>query len=131
MTIYKKINHDISVVRINRDLDYIALAIYTAFLICTKEFIALFTLDISIVIKVALVAIIIDVGTILTYYVAIRIISGVKCSILSLLSPIIAFILSYLWLKERINLMQLSGCILLFVSSLVLLIKEYRESKMN
>lgn len=129
MTIYKKINNGISVVRINRDLDYIALAIYTLFLVLTKEFNELFTLDIGIVIKVALVAIIIDVGTILTYYRAIRIISGVKCSILSLLSPIIAFTLSYLWLKERINLTQLGGCILLFASSLVLLMKEYRESK--
>lgn len=129
MTIYKKINDKISVVRINRDLDYIALAIYTLFLISTRELSGLFSLDISIIGKVALVAILIDVGTILTYYVAIRIISGVKCSILSLLSPIIAFTLSYLWLKERINLIQFSGCVLLFASSLVLLMKEYRESK--
>ena len=103
----------------------------TLFLISTKEFSQLFSLNIMIIIKVALVAILIDIGTILTYYVAIRIISGVKCSILSLLSPIIAFTLSFLWLKERITLMQLSGCILLFASSLVLIVKEYIETKNN
>ena len=129
MTMYKKINDSISVVRVSRDLDFVALSIYTLFLLLTQEFNQLFALDIMIIIKVSLVAILIDIGTILTYYVAIRIISGVKCSILSLLSPIIAFTLSFLWLKERITLMQLGGCILLFASSLVLIIKEYMEAK--
>lgn len=129
MTFYRSIDKAVSVVRINRDLDYIALLIYTVIMIISNEFMSLFTLDLGILLKMVLVAVFVDVGTILTYYVAIRIISGVKCSILSLLSPIIAFFLSYLWLGERISVLQLVGCILLFASSLVLIIKEYVENK--
>lgn len=128
MTLYKKINEKISVVRITRDLHIIAIILYTVFFIYTKEISELISFDITIIIKVALVSLLIDVGTILTYYVAIRIISGVKCSILSLLSPIIAFSLSFLWLKERITSMQLLGCVLLFMSSVLLVMKDFNEN---
>lgn len=98
--IYIKINEKVSAIKVNRDLGI-----------------------------VALISIIIDVGTIMTYYVAVRIISGVKCSILSLVSPIISFILSYFYLGERIVFMQFCGCILLFASSILLVIKDYINNK--
>lgn len=94
----------------------------------TNQFIQLFDLQIADIVKIAIGSIIIDVGTVLTYYVAIRIISGVKCSILSLISPIISFILSYFYLGERIVFMQFIGCVLLFIASIILVIRDYIEN---
>lgn len=120
--IYIKINEKVSAIRVNRDLGIVAIIIYTLILLVTNQFMQLFNLGIINILKIALISIIIDVGTIMTYYVAVRIISGVKCSILSLVSPIISFTLSYFYLGERIVFMQFYGCILLFY---ILFIKRY------
>lgn len=127
--IYMKIDEKVSAIRVNRDLGIVAIIIYTLILLVTNQFMQLFNLGIINILKIALISIIIDVGTIMTYYVAVRIISGVKCSILSLVSPIISFTLSYVYLGERIVFMQFCGCILLFASSILLVIKDYINSK--
>lgn len=127
--LYMKVNKNISALRVNRDLGIIAIIIYTIILLVTNQFMQIFSLGILNIIKIGLVSIIIDVGTIVTYYVAIRIISGVKCSILSLASPIISFTLSYFYLGERIVLMQFIGCILLFISSILLVLKDLKGNK--
>ena len=124
MMTYMKIDTNISAMRVNRDLGIISILIYTVILLVTKQFGEIFNLGIINILKIAFASVLIDVGTIITYYVAIRIISGVKCSILTLASPIISFTLSYLWLGERIALMQYIGCILLFASSILLVIKD-------
>lgn len=124
MMTYMKIDTNISAMRVNRDLGIISILIYTVILLVTKQFGEIFNLGIINILKIAFASVLIDVGTIITYYVAIRIISGVKCSILTLASPIISFTLSYLWLGERIALMQYVGCILLFASSILLVIKD-------
>ena len=124
MMTYMKIDTKISAMRVNRDLGIISILIYTVILLVTKQFGEIFNLGIINILKIAFASVLIDVGTIITYYVAIRIISGVKCSILTLASPIISFTLSYLWLGERIALMQYVGCILLFTSSILLVIKD-------
>lgn len=124
MMTYMKIDTNISAMRVNRDLGIISILIYTVILLVTKQFGEIFNLGIINILKIAFASVLIDIGTIITYYVAIRIISGVKCSILTLASPIISFTLSYLWLGERIALMQYVGCILLFASSILLVIKD-------
>lgn len=124
MMTYMKIDTNISAMRVNRDLGIISILIYTIILLVTKQFGEIFNLGIINILKIAFASVLIDIGTIITYYVAIRIISGVKCSILTLASPIISFTLSYLWLGERIALMQYVGCILLFASSILLVIKD-------
>ena len=124
MMTYMKIDTKISAMRVNRDLGIISILIYTVILLVTKQFGEIFNLEIINILKIAFASVLIDVGSIITYYVAIRIISGVKCSILTLASPIISFTLSYLWLGERIALMQYLGCILLFASSILLVIKD-------
>ena len=126
---YMKINQKVSAMRVNRDLGVVAIIIYTIILLITNQFRGLFRLGFSNILKIAVISALIDVGTIITYYVAIRIISGVKCSILSLASPIISFTLSYFYLGERIVLMQFGGCILLFVSSILLAMRDFIESK--
>lgn len=122
---YMKIDEKVSALRVNRDLGIISIVIYTVILLFTNQFYVLFDLAILDVLKIAIVSILIDVGTIITYYVAIRIISGVKCSIMSLASPIISFTLSYVFLGERILLMQFVGCILLFASNVLLVLKDF------
>lgn len=102
--IYIKINEKVSAIRVNRDLGIVAIIIYTLILLVTNQFMQLFNLGIINILKIALISIIIDVGTIMTYYVAVRIISGVKCSILSLVSPIISFTLSYFYLGKELFL---------------------------
>ena len=124
MMTYLKIDTNISAMRVNRDIGIISILIYTVILTVTKQFGEIFNLEIINLLRIAFAAVLIDVGSIITYYVAIRIISGVKCSILTLASPIISFTLSYLWLGERIALMQYVGCILLFASSILLVIKD-------
>lgn len=128
---YMKINQKISAMRVNRDLGIVAIIIYTVILLLTKQFSELFNLGVTNILKIAIISIVIDVGTIITYYVAIRIISGVKCSILSLASPIISFTLSYFYLGERIVLMQFGGCMLLFFASILLVVKDLVENKRN
>lgn len=129
MMAYMKIDTNISAMRVNRDLGIISILIYTVILLVTKQFGEIFNLGIINILKIAFASVLIDVGTIITYYVAIRIISGVKCSILTLASPIISFTLSYLWLGERIALMQYIGCILLFASSILLVIKDISNNR--
>ena len=129
MMTYMKIDTKISAMRVNRDLGIISILIYTVILLVTKQFGEIFNLGIINILKIAFASVLIDVGTIITYYVAIRIISGVKCSILTLASPIISFTLSYLWLGERIALMQYVGCILLFASSILLVIKDISNNR--
>lgn len=124
---YMKIDTKISAIRVNRDLGIIAIIIFTVIILLTNQFSQIINLGLINILKIAIVSIVLDVGTILTYYVAIRIISGVKCSILSLACPIISFTLSYFWLGERIVLMQFFGCILLFLSSILLVLKDYIE----
>ena len=124
MMTYLKIDTNISAMRVNRDIGIISILIYTVILTVTNQFGEIFNLEIINLLRIAFAAVLIDVGSIITYYVAIRIISGVKCSILTLASPIISFTLSYLWLGERIALMQYIGCILLFASSILLVIKD-------
>ena len=124
MMTYLKIDTNISAMRVNRDIGIISILIYTVILTVTNQFGEIFNLGIINLLRIAFAAVLIDVGSIITYYVAIRIISGVKCSILTLASPIISFTLSYLWLGERIALMQYIGCILLFASSILLVIKD-------
>ena len=124
MMTYLKIDTNISAMRVNRDIGIISILIYTVILTVTNQFVEIFNLGIINLLRIAFAAVLIDVGSIITYYVAIRIISGVKCSILTLASPIISFTLSYLWLGERIALMQYIGCILLFASSILLVIKD-------
>lgn len=126
---YMKIDEKVSAMRVNRDLGIAAIIIYTVILLVTNQFTGLFNLGIANILKILVVSALIDVGTIITYYVAIRIISGVKCSILSLASPIISFALSYFFLGERIELMQLIGCALLFASSSLLVAKDYISAK--
>lgn len=126
---YMKIDEKVSALRVNRDLGIIAIIIYTVILLITNQFTGLFSLGLENILKIAVISTIIDVGTIMTYYVAIRIISGVKCSILSLASPIISFTLSYFYLGERIVLMQFVGCVLLFVSSMLLVLKDIVRDK--
>lgn len=126
---YMKINQKVSSMRVNRDLGIVAIIIYTIILLMTNQFGKLFSLGFSNILKIAVISALIDVGTIITYYVAIRIISGVKCSILSLASPIISFTLSYFYLGERIVFMQLGGCMLLFVSSILLVMRDFIENK--
>lgn len=129
MMTYMKIDEKVSAMRVNRDLGIVAIVIYTVILLITNQFIELFNIEIINILKIAIISAVIDVGTIATYYVAVRIVSGVKCSILSLASPIISFILSYLYLGERIVLMQFGGCILLFTSSVLLVVKDYMENR--
>lgn len=124
MMTYLKIDTNISAMRVNRDIGIISILIYTVILTVTNQFGEIFNLEIINLLRIAFAAVLIDVGSIITYYVAIRIISGVKCSILTLASPIISFTLSYLWLGERIAVMQYIGCILLFISSILLVIKD-------
>lgn len=127
--LYMKIDNNISALRVNRDLGIIAIVIYTVMILVTNQFVSIFNLGIFNIIKIGLISTIIDVGTVLTYYVAIRIISGVKCSILSLASPIISFTLSYFYLGERIVFMQFIGCILLFASSILLVLRDLKRNK--
>lgn len=128
---YMKINQKISAMRANRDLGIVAIIIYTVILLLTKQYSELFNLGVTNILKIEVISVVIDVGTIITYYVAMRIISGVKCSILSLASPIISFTLSYFYLGERIVLMQFGGCMLLFVASILLVVKDLVENKRN
>ena len=128
---YMKINDKISVTRVGRDLGLLSIFIYTIVLLVNGQFSILFNMDISNIFKIFITSFIVDVGTVLTYYAAIRLISGVKCSILSLLSPIISFTLAYLWLGERITTIQFVGCLFLFSASIILVIKEYKENKIN
>lgn len=127
--LYMKIDNNISALRVNRDLGIIAIVVYTVMILVTNQFVSIFNLGIFNIIKIGLISTIIDVGTVLTYYVAIRIISGVKCSILSLASPIISFTLSYFYLGERIVFMQFIGCILLFASSILLVLRDLKRNK--
>lgn len=127
--LYMKIDNNISALRVNRDLGIIAIVVYTVMILVTNQFVSIFNLGIFNIIKIGLISTIIDVGTVLTYYVAIRIISGVKCSILSLASPIISFTLSYFYLGEKIVFMQFIGCILLFASSILLVLRDLKRNK--
>lgn len=129
--VYNKIDDNISAIRINRDLGIVAIIIYTIILLATKEFFAIFQMGVLNIFKILIVTLFVDVGTILTYYVAIRIITGIKASILSLLSPIIAFALSYIWLGERIVFIQLIGCFVLFLSSVILVIKDAKQANVH
>lgn len=126
---YMKIDEKVSAMRVNRDLGIVAIIIYTVIILITNQFSGLFNLGLINILKIVLISALIDVGTIITYYVAVRIISGVKCSIFSLASPIISFTLSYFYLGERIVLMQFGGCILLFTSSILLVVKDLVENK--
>ena len=128
---YLKIDEKISAMRVNRDLGIVAIVIYTVILLITNQFGEIFNIGIVNIFKILVFSVLMDVGTIVTYYVAIRIISGVKCSIITLACPIISFTLSYFWLGERITFMQFGGCVLLFISSILLVVKDYRESKIE
>lgn len=127
--IISKTNNEISVFRINRDISAVALVIMTVICIFTNEFKQLFQIDMLIVIKVVVISVFVDIIAVVCYYKAVRIISGVKSNVFILLCPIITAVVSYFYLKENINTMQLVGCSLLFLSGVIIVVKDYIDEK--
>ncbi|MDD4386612.1 MAG: DMT family transporter [Clostridia bacterium] len=124
-----KSNHKISVFRINRDFTIVAFILISIICAFTNEFKLLFQIDKFILLKIILISIFVDVIAIACYYKAIRIISGVKSNIFILSCPIITAFVSYFYLKETINNLQLIGCSLLFISGIIIFTKDYIDEK--
>jgi len=124
-----KADHRISVFRINRDFTIVAFILISLICIFTNEFRLLFQINKFILLKTILISIFVDVISIACYYKAIRIISGVKANIFILLCPIITAFVSYFYLRETINSLQLLGCSLLFMSGIIIFVKDYIDEK--
>lgn len=131
-TLYiSKTDHRISVFRINRDLTIVAVILMSIICAFTNEFKLLFQIDKFILFKTIIISVFVDIIAVACYYKAIRTISGVKSNIFILLCPIITAFVSYFYLGETINSLQLLGCSLLFMSGIIIFVKDYIDEKNN
>ena len=124
-----KSDHRISVFKINRDLTIIAFIFMSIIFVFTNEFKLLFQIDKFILLKTIVISIFVDIIAVACYYKAIRILSGVKSNIFILLCPIITALVSYFYLNETINTLQVLGCSLLFISGIIIFFKDYMDEK--
>jgi len=129
--IFEKIDENKKIENILRDSSIIAAIIMTIFLATIGQLSPITTIEKAPLIKIIMFSLLIDSASVFTYYKAVRLISGVKVNILILICPIITYIIAYLFLGETVTTIQLIGCILLFTSSILIGIKEYKELKAN
>lgn len=126
---YTKYGINASEVRIIRDAEMISFITYFAYLICTNNLSSAFMISKESLLGIFIFTLIIDIGSILTYYRAIRVVSGTVTTLFSSSSPVISFALCYLILNEKISTYQFIGCILLLVANILLTVKELKEIK--
>lgn len=129
--IYELIDYKLSVIEINRNVSLICFIIMTIFMCLTGRISLLLNLPFDIIMKIVVASIIVDIGTVFTYYIGIRIISGVKANVVILMSPLISLIFAYLVLGEVVSGNEEIGCILLFLSSTTVVIDEYIEYELQ
>lgn len=124
-----KLDKESSMIKIVRDNNFLSLIIYGVVLLITNNFKEVMLISPEEILHIFIFMLIIDIGTIVTYYNAIRMVSGIIATIFTLSSPIITFICAYVILNERIDGYQLFGCVLLFIANILLSLEEIRKMK--
>ncbi len=115
-----KLNSEVSKFRMMRDSQLFTLILITIWMAVSDSLAGVFEIGLLDVLKIFLFSFIVDIGTMLTYYEALRIISGIIATLFTMSCPIITYIFCFFALGERITKIQLIGCIILFASNLIL-----------
>ena len=122
-----KLSSDVSKFRIMRDTQVVTVIFFVIILLVSGDLVSTFQIGLTNILKVFLFSLIVDIGTILTYYEALRIVSGIIATLFTMACPIITYAFCYLVLNERISGIQIVGCAILFVSSILLSVDQIKD----
>ncbi len=104
---------------------------YTIILLNTKELAIIKTIDNTSIFTILLLALIVDVGFVFTFYKGVEIIGCNKASIVLMLSPALSTITLAMILNKEVLKIQWIGCGLILLANIVLVSKDLIDEEEN